>query len=543
MDNIKNKYNKNSVNNVINNTTILNIEIVNKNINSIIELIEIGANVNGISNCGITNKIPSTCIFLNNKDTINFNENIQLITTLILNKLDVNSFDLFGNTLLTTYCENIININNETINNLIWLLNRGCNVNGTIFRNPLYILSNKENFKEYIYDIIILFKIYELIDVEFYEISKNIMKCISLYKYLNLKFPITKKILNINLIDYILENKINNIKIIEIILLLYKTKDIQNIATLKNLINNENDLNFINEFNNTIYNKLYFENNINTETLNCNELTEFNIKELIIYNENNIQSIFHLSEIPMLLKLQNNPYTTLLLSTEFKTILLNKIYIPQKTLKELYFNEEKINKLDEKLLNIFEFLKIIVNSFNIYINVDNLKNLSYNQLYETLLVLHMGNKNEMYKNINSIDLVNSKNNANKMFNIVVKYLIREIQNNKLNLVSNVIDQVLNDVNTVNDILKIFPQNTTKFIKEFIIYNYNYNDGYENFLNYISDKCILLDKNLIINLNKNEIIINNKFYINEKISDILSFRSKDNINNTWKDLINMLYASL
>jgi hypothetical protein len=169
--------------------------------------------------------------------------------------------------------------------------------------------------------------------------------------------------------------------------------------------------------------------------------------------------------------------------------------------------------------------------------------LNYNQLYETLLVLHMGNKNEMYKNINNIDLYNSKNNENKMFNIVVKYLIREIQNNKLNLVSNVIDQVLNDVNTINEILKIFPQNYHKYIKEFITYNYNYNDSYENFLNYISNKCILLDKNLLIDMNKTEITANNKFYINEKLSDILNNRSKDSINNTWKDLINMLYASL
>jgi hypothetical protein len=192
------KYNKHNVNNIINNNTILNIEVENKNINGIIELISIGANVNGISNCGITYKIPSTCVFKNSESVWNlkdfknkskicgepeeffknsnetnsleiddFTQNIKLIETLILNKLDINSFDLKGDTLLTTYCKSVNIINDETINNLIWLLSKGCNVNGTVFQNPLYILSNKTNFVEYINDIILLFKIYELIDVEF----------------------------------------------------------------------------------------------------------------------------------------------------------------------------------------------------------------------------------------------------------------------------------------------------------------------------------------------------------------------------------------
>ena len=534
-------YNKNSVNNVINGDTLLNIHIRNKK--DIQELINIGANVNGISNCGITKSIPSTNIFNNNFD---FEYNKNIINTLILNKLDVNSFDFCGNTLLTSYCDNLKTINNTTISELVWLLSKGCEVNGTVFKNPLYILSSKNNFTEYMNDIILLFKLYELTNVEFYDINGNVLKPINLYNHFNKKF--NNSIIQTNTTDYIIQNEINNLQIIEIIKLIYKINNLQNIKTLKNLINNPQDLNFIKEFNDKLYNKVYFNNNKNNETLNYNELNEFNIKELIICNENNIQTIFHLSEIPILFKLQINPYTTLPLSVEFKNNILNKCFIFEKTLSELYFtNESSKNsvgyKIDDKNLNLFNFLKTLVNSFNIYINVDNLKELSYNQLYETLLVLHMGNKNEMYKNINNIDLFNSKNNENKMFNIVVKYLIKEIQNNKLNLVSNVIDQVLNDVNTINEFLKIFPQKHYNSIKGFIATNYNYNDSYDNFLNYISKICILLDSSLINNMNKLEIINNNKFYINEKITDVLSFRSKDNINNTWKDLINMLYASL
>lgn len=554
MDNIKNKYNKNSVNNVNNNKdTVLNLSVLNYDIPEIIQLINIGANVNGISNCGITHKIPATCIFINNKS---FTENTLLIETLILNKLDVNSFDLWGNTLLTSYCENLKTINETTIDELIYLITKGCNVNGTIFKNPLYILSNKNNFKVYMNDIIILFKLYELQDIEFYEISANIMKPINLYKFFNNTLKI-----NINDVDVL--NTSNN-NLIEIIKLIYKVNDITNIKKLKDIIATHNlkecDLNFIKQYNDIIYNKV-FNNPTNNTTLNYNELNEFTLKELIIYNENKITNIFHLSEIPSLLKLQINVYTTKPLNVEFLKTLLNKMYIPELTLSDLYLpttttttpTNKNVNKKESetrrdstgifKNLNLFYFLKTLVNSFNIYINVDNLMYLNYNQLYETLLVLHMGNKNEMYKNINNIDLYNSKNNENKMFNILIKYLIREIQNNKLNLVSNVIDQVLNDVNTINEILKIFPQNYHKYIKEFITYNYNYNDSYENFLNYISNKCILLDKNLLIDMNKTEITANNKFYINEKLSDILNNRSKDSINNTWKDLINMLYASL
>jgi hypothetical protein len=239
--------------------------------------------------------------------------------------------------------------------------------------------------------------------------------------------------------------------------------------------------------------------------------------------------------------------------------LLNLKYIPEKTIQELYLktptvkglsetiytNSTQTVKIDasEKNMNLFHYLKTFVNSFNTYINVDNLKEFTYSQLYETLLVLHMGNKNEMLKNINNIDLVNSKNDVNKMFNIIVKYLLKEIQNNKLNLVSNVIDQVINDVSTINEFLKIFPTKCYVDIKRFISITYGLNDDYENFLNYINKICIIINPDLQIGMNSTELLLNNKFLLHEKISDVLNLRSKDSVNNTWKDLLNMLFASL
>jgi hypothetical protein len=142
----------------------------------------------------------------------------------------------------------------------------------------------------------------------------------------------------------------------------------------------------------------------------------------------------------------------------------------------------------------------------------------------------MGNVAEINSNINMNDRLydnskSSESNINQQFNKTLMYLILEIQKGKLPLISNVIDQLLNDKRCCDEILKLFPK------------HYYYNIGKLLILTSEFNKLIYLLESS--NLGGEEWL--NSTQIN--LVEILNNRSRDNYEKTWQDITEILYISI
>jgi hypothetical protein len=133
--------NKNSVDNIIPYYyTYLNKAVRTENLRDIKILLEKGANPNGVSNEGLPSEIPFT--------TIDFKSgNFKTIVRMMLRHgSDINAEDLGGNTILTSlvkfFTTNSAITNRSHADLVPFILERGANPNGTIFQNPLDIITH-----------------------------------------------------------------------------------------------------------------------------------------------------------------------------------------------------------------------------------------------------------------------------------------------------------------------------------------------------------------------------------------------------------------
>jgi len=491
--------------------------------NELQSLLSIGANPDGISNTGIGLQIPLTTL------DFRYPNWKSIVELLILNKADVNGFDVFGNTLLTKYCEYYVNSNKTCDYDILWLLSRGCNVNGTIFKNPLYILSSKLKFPEFsiLYNLFLFWGLDKNSNIYSSDYStrnnkKNVLIKINLHTHLLSKYPQ----LNTNW-------RIVNSQYLSIVHKIYKLREFDYTTTINKITQLKSG-----EYNETevieIRKAKYNFNSLNSETLAGYDIYCFNLCELFWDKPSNC--VFHHSEIPDILRMDKNPYTNQQLSTELKLQLIKLDYIPIYTLEELLSKDDpqptQISKSSEITKDelLFDFLKTLVNSFNCYIQTDELRTLKLKFICELQNLMYMGNVAEINSNINMNDRLydNSKScesNINQQFNKTLMYLILEIQKGKLPLISNVIDQLLNDKRCCDEILKLFPK------------HYYYNIGKLLTLTGEFNKLIYLLESS--NLGGEEWL--NSTQIN--LVEILNNRSKDNYEKTWQDITETLYISI
>jgi hypothetical protein len=133
--------------------------------NSVQRILELEGNPNGITSSGLSQPIPMTRL-LSGHTSPQEEAKIfwTLIPVLLKGKANINGEDLRGNTVLTNAVTRFVSLPSASVNLIeeyqkiiVYLLAHGSNPNGTIFQNPLYILSVVTNtkFKKQVNEIMI----------------------------------------------------------------------------------------------------------------------------------------------------------------------------------------------------------------------------------------------------------------------------------------------------------------------------------------------------------------------------------------------------
>ncbi len=572
IDNLNNK----SINNYIPiYYSYLNQSIINEDLNSITKIIEKGGNVNGVTVNGITTKIPLTCV---NFKSGNFETIVRL---LLKNGADINKEDLTGDTILTCYISYILKNNilkYENYNKIfLFLLERGANPNGTIFCNPLiailnYMLTTK-TFKFYpLIEMLISFNANpKYSTITLVQTSKNLKSSsYEIYSHTNsLKF--LSPLFDIS-VDEIID-KCESEQLIKSLSIFYKipyTTKSHVCKCIKTIISNKKD------YNEDTFSELRKKKRKNTchndDLIIGYPIDSFTDNELVYLKDKTTKKeftyCFHVSEIPMLLSNQINPFNNKPLDPKFieDLVIKYKYFIPktlEETLDNLFIYEKTI--IDNNILinKLGEYIK----TFNSYIQTDRIKELNINNLIELQNMIYEGNNNNINLNILPSDrlIVPNKSEAENKDYILERtlthlfiYLNKHV--GSLPLISNIIDQLLKDYEVAKDIISLFSIN-----KKFNIINFiNRNDSYNDFLNNI-DKIILnsqydvnqviLDSKFRNSLNEDQLAIIDvpdvlefqdfielyKNHIKSSIDDLLKKRFDEdyNLNNGWRDIIPVL----
>lgn len=567
-----------SVNNYIDDYHSYIVRAVAENdIKSIDLLLERGANPNGITSSGLTTRTPLT--------VVDFNDSLfHLIVRMLLKKgADINQEDLRGHTILTMYFifmfESSNYQNQKFIDILLFLLERGSNPDGTIFFNPLTIMVNRLSKIKSTYHHIV-YKISEILisyganpkftsiklDTYNSNIRSSATQCLDKYGKTSENYKLLNRLFNID-VETIVKNCTSQ-PLLRSLSKFYKIPYDDTDISAKKLCTcikfiNKNKQEYeedkfielrkkIREFKN-----LHFAN----EDLIIGSSTDsFPPSELIYLEEKNpnLTFCFHVSEIPMLLASQKNPFNNRLLDSVFINDLVTKYkYFIPKTLEESLDELFNFNNtiIDNKVL--LEKLSIYIKTFNSYIQPDKIDDLGVNDLIELQNMLYNGNQRVLLSRINPLDRSHKPgesitNRRKRLVERTLTHLLSYIQNNKKSLpfISNVIDQLLNYSKTAREIMRLFPEHKIPTIMN-IIKNGDYNYFLNQFQYIIKDQNDLhaivndskfrnyLSEDQLVTINfldASDIIALYKNYIKTSIEDILNEKfSQISFLHAWNDI--------
>ena len=562
---------------------------VSKNdIKSMEILLEKKANPNGITSNGLTLKIPLTNIDFRSSS-------FNVIIRLLLKKgADINQEDLRGHTILTLYFDfmfNTLNYQNEKfIDILYFLLERGANPNGTIFYNPLTMIVHSLNTIKPKYHGIV-YKICEILiaygsNPKFTSIvlnrwNDNIRRsALSLLNVYPKNSPVYKLLINLfNIkVDTLIKN-CSSQTLLHSLSKFYKipyddeTKSLSTKSLcdcIKTINNNKEEYKedtFINVRKKIrVFNK---QECSNEDLIIGSSVDSFPPNEIIYLKEKDpdLTFCFHISEIPMLLEKQRNPFNNRPLNSLFIEDLVTKYkYFLPTTLEETL--EGVFNFKDTTINNkiLLDKLGSYIKTFNSYIQPDKINELGLNDIIEIQNMLYGGNRDIIGAMINPIDRVGmlgeSLNDTKKrIIERTITHLIIYIRDNEgsLPFVSNIVDQLIKDTETSKEIVSLFPRNRIydivnyargvsynifiQTVDRFIIYgrgDVKLITTDKKFLNYLNDD----QRSVIEYLDIKEIVELYRQYIKSSINEILKNRFGDmDLKVAWNDIVPSLVRRL
>ncbi len=206
----------------------------------------------------------------------------------------------------------------------------------------------------------------------------------------------------------------------------------------------------------------------NDDLLIGSSVDSFPASELIYLKEKSpdFTFCFHLSEIPMLISNQKNPYNNRPLESDFLDDLVTKYkYFIPKTLEEVL---DKVFEFDLSPITIkvlIEKLGMYIKGFNSYIQPEKILELNIPHLIELQNMLYSGNRDIIGR---MVDMMLDRNilmgesiddSKKRIMERTITHLILYIKENNdgIPFMSNVVDQLLKDAETSERIMSLFPK--------------------------------------------------------------------------------------
>ena len=573
--------NDKSVNNYIQtHYSYLSWAVKENDVSSIVTLLEKGANPNGVTANGITLKIPLTTLsFRSNQFNV-------IVRTLLKHGSDINQDDVRGHNILTSYFDfmfETFNYQNEKfIDILYFLLERGANPHGTIFYNPLMMMVSKlstinEKYYHIVYKISEILIAYganpnfETIKLKLGEVNtrETASEILNKFSKKSSKYLLLHKLFNIT-VDHIIKNCSSK----ELLISLSKFYKIpydgtpvsaKRICKCIKTINNSKESYDEDKF--IDYRKKMREYNkeecSNSDLLIGSSIDSFPASELIYLKEKspNFTYCFHLSEIPMLISTQKNPYNNRPLESDFLDDLVTKYkYFIPKTLEEVL---DKVFEFDVSPVTIkvlIEKLSMYIKGFNSYIQPEKILELNVQNLIELQNMLYSGNREMIGRMVNmmldrNIMIGESTDDTKtRIIERTITHLILYINTNQdgIPFISNVVDQLLKDVETSSRIMSLFPKTKRReivYYAKIVRYNQFVKDVSKYVIKGISDLPLIVNdpkfKNYLSDDQKSVIEyldvkeVNDLYveYINSSLETILKERfGESNLNTVWDDIV-------
>lgn len=564
--------------------TYLNWAVKEGNLRAIDTLLKGGINPNGISSIGLSRSIPMTVIDFRSSD-------FKTIVRMLLKRgADINGEDLEGHTILTKCTlfflekENYLNVNFFDL--FTFLLERGANTNGTIFHNPLRMivigmLDIPREDRDIFFYLSELFLSYNAnpkwTTIEFHQftphIKSNAVLALEDYDKKSSGYKIFNKLFNMSIQEVITDCKSDIIleSLSKYYKIPFKTDGIDGSEKAKKSLckcidsisknkkhYDEDKFSELRSFSNRRGKKCS-----NEDLLIGADIDSFTEDELIYLDENkpDLRYCFHVSEIPMLLQSQKNPFNNKTLSEEFIESLVTKYkYFVPKTLEEslesLFVFKE--TKLDSGTL--LDKLSDYVKTFNTYMQPEKIKEIEVPDLIEIQNMIYQGNRDLIVTSTLPTDRVaiigeSPIQTKNRILDRTITHIFIYLKKNdgSLPLLSNIIDQLLKDTSTAKEIMSLFPLIRRNPTKEFIKVMPSFDSFKKNFYRGVSYSpaemgLILGDRKFINSLTDDQketisyieyrdVIEIYRRYIFETIELLLRSRFGDiSLNSAWNDII-------
>jgi len=574
--------NSKSINNYIPiHFSYLNWAVKETNLRAIDTLLKKGIDQNGVTSIGLSKNIPLTVVDFKSSE-------FQTIVRMLLRHgSNINGEDLDGHTVFTKCVSFFLEkerYQNVNFDLFTFLLERGASPDGTIFYNPLQMIvevihkipRDDRDILFYLCELLLAYNANpKNLVIAFHQFTHNIKKSavstLDTYKKNSSEFKILNKLFNTTVSEVVEECKSDIIleSLAKYYKIPYDGSDVDRKKLCKcvdNISKNKKsyDEDEFTALRSRIRKIKGVEECSNEDLLIGASTNSFPDSELIYLHETkpDIKYCFHVSEIPMLLSSQKNPFNNKPLTDKFINELVTTYkYVVPKTLEEslgdMFVYKE--SRLDSGIL--LDKLSDYVKSFNTYMQPERIKDLQINDLVEIQNMIYQGNRDLINVSTLPTDRVaiggeNKDQTKSRILDRTITHIFLYIKNNdrSLPLISNILDQLLKDSLLAADILSLFPLSRKSSIQSFLqtavpydlfkryfyrYFIYSMSDmgfilGDKKFLNSLSDDqretISFIDTNSVIGIYKN--------YISSSIDSLLQSRfGGDDIalNSAWNDI--------
>ncbi|MDD4930644.1 MAG: hypothetical protein PHG66_00625 [Candidatus Colwellbacteria bacterium] len=566
--------------------TYLNWAVKENNLRVIDTLLKKGINPNGISSIGVSKSIPLTVIDFKSSD-------FQTIVRMLLKHgANINGEDLEGHTIFTKcilfFLEKERYQNAQFFDLFTFLLERGANPDGTLFCNPLQMIVQSLNSiprddRDIIFYLSELLLAYNAnpksLIIKFHQFAPNVrtnaVLTLDMYSKASAEFKIFNKLFNINVLEVVTDCKSDII--LESLAKYYKIpydgsdkarkelcKCVKNISSKKDKYSEDEFVSIRSRIR-----KIQGKKECSNEDLLIGaSIDSFPESELIYLDETkpDIRYCFHVSEIPMLLSSQKNPFNNKPLTDKFidELVTKHKYFVPktlEESLDDMFIFKD--TRLDSGTL--LDKLSDYVKTFNTYMQPEKIKDIEINDMVEIQNMIYQGNRDLITISTLPTDRVailgeNPDRTKKRILDRTLTHIFLYLKKNdgSLPLISNIIDQLLKDTFLATDILSLFPaeyklhiQGHIKILASYdifkrdfshIINNARYIDLIPNdrkFLNSLSDD----QRATIAFISENDVLTLYKNYVLSSIETLLKTRFGDiSLNAAWNDIVPALIRS-
>lgn len=574
--------NSKSIDNYIpNHFTYLNWAVKEKNLRVIDTLLKKGINPNGVSSIGLSKNIPLTVIDFKSSD-------FQTIVRMLLKHgANINGDDLEGHTIFTKCI--LFFLEKERYQNIhffdlfTFLLERGASPDGTLFYNPLQMIvqvlstipRDDRDILFYLCELLLAYNANpKSLTIMFHQFTPNIrtnsVLSLDTYNKASTEYKIFNKLFNITVLDVVTDCKSDII--LESLAKYYKIpydgsdkakkalcKCVEKISSNKGGYSEDEFVSLRSRIRKIKGSKECS----NEDLLIGTSIDSFPESELIYLDETkpDIRYCFHVSEIPMLLSSQKNPFNNKPLNEKFIDELVTKYkYFVPKTLEEalddvFIFKE---TRLDSGTL--LDKLSDYVKTFNTYMQPEKIKDIAINDMVEIQNMIYQGNRDLITASTLPTDRMaiageNADQTKKRILDRTLTHIFLYLKKNdgSLPLISNIIDQLLRDTFLADDILSLFPPERKYHVQGFIKVVATYDQFKRDFYRYIiysaGDMGLILNDKKFLNsitddqkatisfIEPNEVLIIYKHYVTSSIETLLNTRFGDiSLNDAWNDIV-------